>query len=78
MTFDSSITFDKMLKLMVFIEEGLEQLTTTIHNETVEIPSDKDNISALIKPGSGDRFTRGGLNLLHFTALSSLDFHKSI
>lgn len=32
----------------------------------------------LAKPISGDRFTCEGVDLLHSTALSSLDFHKSI
>lgn len=83
MTFNPSITFDKMLELADSTEEefpkGSEQLEATMHNETIEIPSDtKDKIGALIKPASGDRFTRGGVDLLHSTALSSLDFHKSI
>lgn len=74
--------FDKMLELAVSQEEdfpkGSEQLETAIHNETIKILSDEDKISALIKPVSGDRFKRGGVDLLHSTALSSLDFHKSI
>ncbi|MCJ1347058.1 hypothetical protein MMC31_005279, partial [Peltigera leucophlebia] len=71
-----------MLELAVSTEEefskGSEQSETTMHNETIKIPSDKDKIGALIKPASGDRFTRGGVDPLHSTALSSLDFHKSI
>ena len=82
MTFNPSITFDKMLELAVSKEEestkDLEQLETTVHKETIEIPSDKEEISTLIKPSSGDRFTRDGVDLLHSTALSSLDFYKSI
>ena len=71
-----------MLELAVSKAEestkDLEQLETTVHKETIEIPSDKEEISTLIKPSSGDRFTRDGVDLLHSTALSSLDFHKSI
>lgn len=82
MTFNPSITFDRMLELAVSTEKEFtkdsEQLGTTMHNETIEIPSDEDKIDALIKSASGDRFTRGGVDLLHSTALSSLDFLKSI
>lgn len=76
--FDLSIIFDKMLKLVISTKESSEQLTSTMDNETVEILSDKNNINAPIKPRSGDRFTRDGVDLLHSTTLSLLDFHKSI
>lgn len=82
MTFNPSITFDKMLELAVSIEKefskGSDQLQTTMYNETIEIPSGEDKIGAFIKPASEDRFTRGGVDLLHSTAFSSLDFHKFI
>lgn len=83
MSFNLSITFDTMLELAAFPEKDLqkypEQLETTIPDqETIEIPSDNDKVVMLAKPTSGDRFTRRGVDLLHSTALSSLDFHKSI
>ncbi len=49
-----------------------------MYNEPIEIPSGEDKISAFIKPTSEDRFTRGGVDLLHSTTFSSFDFHKSI
>ncbi len=74
--------FDTMLQLAVSKENDIlkypDQLKTPILNRTIEILSDKDKIMVLVKPINGDRITPGSVDLLYFTAFSSLDFHLSI